>query len=50
MSAAYSITIRNGGRISAESEPGKGTTVTIRFGMVKEIDNPAVLPRPSKEP
>jgi signal transduction histidine kinase len=50
MSAAYSMTIRNGGRISAESEPGKGTTVTIRFGMVKEIDNPAVLPRPSKEP
>lgn len=50
MSAAYSITIRNGGRISVESKPEKGTTVTIRFGMTKEIDNPAVLPRPSEEP
>lgn len=40
MSTAHSIIIRNGGRISVESEPGKGTTVTIRFGMTKEIDNP----------
>ena len=48
MSVAYSITIRNGGRISVESEPGKGTTVTIRFGMIKEIENPAVLSRPSE--
>jgi hypothetical protein len=40
MSTAYSMTIRNGGRISVESEPEKGTTVTIRFGMTKEIDNP----------
>ena len=50
MSAAYSMTIRNGGRISVESEPEKGTTVTIRFGMVKEIDNPVVLPGPLEEP
>ena len=48
MSVAYSITIRNGGRISVESEPGKGTTVTIRFGMVKEIEIPAAVPRPLK--
>ena len=48
MSTAYSMTIRNGGRISVQSEPGKGTTVTIRFGMTKGIDNPAVLSRPSE--
>lgn len=49
MSTAYSMTIRNGGRISVESEPEKGTTVTIRFGMTKEIDNPEILPESAQE-
>jgi hypothetical protein len=49
MSTVYSMTIRNGGRISVESKPEKGTTVTIRFGMTKEIDNPAVLSKPTQE-
>ena len=49
MSNAHSITIRNGGRISVESEPGKGTTVTIRFGMTKGIDKPEILPESTQE-
>jgi PAS domain S-box-containing protein len=49
MSAAYSIAIRNGGRISVESKPGKGTMVTIRFGMTKEIDNSKILPESMQE-
>ena len=49
MSIAHSLTIRNGGRISVESEPGKGTTVTLRLGMTKEIDNPEILSESMQE-
>ncbi len=44
LAMAYSIVVRHGATIECASEPGAGTTFTIRFPSAAELADPAVTP------
>lgn len=49
MSVAYGIITGHGGKISVESEEGKGTTFTLTFPVAGETAQQTILPQPSRE-
>ena len=44
LSVVYGVVERHGGRLSIDSEPGAGTTVTIRLPLVSADGRPAAAP------
>ncbi len=49
LSVVFGIVKKHGGAVCVESEPGRGTTFTIRLPLASGADDPAGLPTPGGE-